>query len=105
MDKKNNGLEHMRLKNLILVRLSEMGAMAWNNPTGVFFTKSGSPIKVGIPGAADIVGETSKGRALAVEVKTGSGKLSDEQKKWRDAFASRGGLYIEARCIDDVNGI
>lgn len=105
MDKKNNGIEHMRLKNRILVRLSELGAMAWNNPTGVFYTITGQAVKIGVPGAADIVGETKDGRALAVEVKTGSGRLSPEQIKWRDAFVSRGGLYIEARCIDDVNGI
>lgn len=101
-EKKYNGVEHMRLKSLVLVKVSQLGGMAWNNPTGVFFTKTGAPVKVGQPGAADIVGETSEGRAMAIEVKTGAGRLTDDQIKWRDAFVKRGGLYIECRSLDDV---
>jgi hypothetical protein len=101
-EKKYNGVEHMRLKSLVLVKVSQLGGMAWNNPTGVFFTKTGVLVKVGVPGAADIVGETQHGRALAIEVKTGTGRLSEDQNKWRLAFESRGGLYIECRSLDDV---
>lgn len=97
-----HGTDHMRLKSLILVKTSQLNGMTWNNPTGVFFTKTGMPVRVGQPGAADIVGETSEGRALAIEVKTGSGRLTEDQIKWRDAFVKRGGLYIEARSLDDV---
>lgn len=96
------GIDHMRLKSLILVKISQLNGMAWNNPTGVFFTKNGALVKVGQLGAADIVGETSEGRALAIEVKTGSGRLTEDQIKWRDAFVKRGGLYIEARSLEDV---
>ena len=102
MEKKYNGAEHMRLKNLILMELSKNGAMVWNNPTGVFYTRTGQPIKVGVPGAADIIGVTARGQALAVEVKTGTGRLSPEQKKWRAVFCSHGGLHIEAHNLEDV---
>lgn len=102
MKKEYSGVEHMKLKNRILMRLSEQGAMVWNNPTGVFYARTGQPIKVGVPGAADIIGVTARGQALAVEVKTGTGRLSPEQKKWRDAFCAHGGLHIEAHNLDDV---
>ena len=105
MEKKYNGAEHMRLKNLILMELSKHGAMVWNNPTGVFYTRTGQPVKVGTPGAADIIGVTANGQALAVEVKTGTGRLSPDQKKWRDIFCAHGGLHIEARGLDDVRDI
>ena len=102
MKKEYSGADHMRLKNRILMRLSEQGAMVWNNPTGVFYTRTGQPIKVGVPGAADIIGLTARGQALAVEVKTGTGRLSPEQKKWRDVFCAHGGLHIEAHKLEDV---
>ena len=105
MKKEYSGAEHMRLKNLILIKLSQLGAMVWNNPTGVFYTRTGQPVKVGTPGAADIIGVTARGQALAVEVKTGTGRLSPEQKKWRDVFCAHGGIHIEARKIEDVDGL
>lgn len=42
------------------------------------------------------------GQAFAIETKTDRGKLSDAQKKWRDAFETVGGLYIVARTEADV---
>lgn len=42
------------------------------------------------------------GQAIAIEVKTGDAKLSRFQEAWKDAFMERGGLFIEARSLDDV---
>ena len=94
----------MRLKNHALVRLSELGAYCWNNPTGVFRTREGQIVKVGTPGAADILG-VLHGQAIAVEVKTGTGRLSDSQKKWKAVFERHGGKYIELRTLEDLNDI
>lgn len=74
------------------------------------------PIMFGIKGEADIQGwiciesihvngqlmKLSKPVALcfAVEVKTGTGKLSKDQMNWRDMFIRLGGTYVEGR---DVN--
>ncbi len=97
-----NGFEHMRLKNHCLVTLSQMGAYAWNNPTGVFYAREGTPIKVGTPGAADILG-VLHGQAIAIEVKTGTGRLSENQKKWRAVFEKHGGKFIELRTLEDLD--
>jgi hypothetical protein len=42
------------------------------------------------------------GRALAIEVKSQKGALRAEQRAFRKAWEARGGLYIVARCVDDV---
>ena len=54
------------------------------------------------PGVADIIGSTSKGRALAVETKGSNGKQSEEQKIFESDWIARGGLYVLARGIDDL---
>jgi hypothetical protein len=40
---------------------------------------------------------TVAGRALAIEVKTDTGRLSPEQRRWRDAHEAAWGLYVVAR--------
>ena len=58
-------------------------------------------IKFGIKGEADIQGIWGPfGVALAIEVKTGSGRLSKDQVRWRDMFLKQGGIYIEARDVE-----
>lgn len=58
---------------------------------------------IGVPGEADIQGVIGpNGRAFAVEVKTGDGRLNADQKKWRNRFESLGGIYILYRHPDDL---
>lgn len=60
-------------------------------------------LKFGLPGAADILGLVKPfGRLIAIECKTGSGKLSTEQASFRSMVEHYGGLYIEARGLEDV---
>lgn len=42
---------------------------------------------------------------FAIEVKTGGGKLTPEQRKIRDEILQCKGIFIEARSIDDVHDI
>ncbi len=61
------------------------------------------PIDWGIKGEADIQGWIAPfGRGLAVECKTGSGELEEDQEKWRTMFVKVGGLHIVARSVDDA---
>ena len=65
--------------------------------------KSLRRLKYGINGEADIQGIIKKqGRYLCIEVKTGSGDLSDSQIKFKNMFEKFGGLYILARSVEDV---
>lgn len=57
--------------------------------------------RVGIVGESDIDGIIApSGRKIGIEIKTGSGKLSKEQIKYRDMIKKFGGVHIEARLID-----
>jgi hypothetical protein len=43
-----------------------------------------------------------KGRYLAIEQKTGRGELSVHQEKQKRLIEDAGGIYIEARSVEDV---
>lgn len=67
---------------------------AFHNPERVF--------AAGKPGVSDWIGLLCTGRFLAIEVKTGTGKLSKEQIAFRAMVESFGGLFIEGRNVDEV---
>lgn len=60
-------------------------------------------LKYGIPGETDLQGIIAPmGRFLAIEVKTGTGKLSDEQESYKAMIQKFGGLHIVARNVQQV---
>ena len=60
-------------------------------------------IRFGVPGMADLIGiQGPQGRYIAVEVKSPTGRQSEEQKTFQTVVTSLGGLYVVARGIDDV---
>lgn len=81
--------------------------MVWRNNTGKFrsLTDPQRIVTVGQVGSADIIGVQPVtitqnmvgkviGQAIAIEVKTPTGKQSQEQKNWQQAFEQHGGIYI-----------
>lgn len=58
----------------------------------------------GFPGAADINGMLRGGRRIEVEVKAEDGVLSPEQRRFGEAVNGGGGLWLQARSLDDVVG-
>ena len=42
------------------------------------------------------------GRFIAIEVKAPNGRLSTYQELFRDRLTQAGGVYIEARSLEDV---
>lgn len=56
-------------------------------------------------GVADILGCTKDGLALAIEVKIGDDKQSEEQKVFEKEYKKRGGVYIVARKLEDITEI
>ena len=76
-------------------------------------TKSGHYVKTGKKGSPDILVWVNKifdapnyffeyAKTLAFEVKSEVGKLSDDQKIWKDKFEKLGGEYYVVRNLDDV---
>ncbi len=81
---------------------------------GYFFTRmNNTPIfdptrkrframtKYALKGFPDIL-VLYKGKAIGIEVKTDTGKLSKEQRSLSDQWVNNGGAYFIARSIDDV---
>jgi hypothetical protein len=98
----HTGLERT-LKAAILVRLSQLGCFAWNNPTGVA-TPLGQKhaVRYGNPGAPDVLALVRGGRLLAVECKSARGRQRPEQRAWQARCEAMGAVYVLARSVSDV---
>lgn len=95
------------IQNAALLEVgTDPDVMVWRNQTGVFRAMDDPDrvIKVGNPGAPDILGVVAVtitpdmvgktiGVAIAPEMKTGRGKQAENQGKWQRAFERRGGVY------------
>lgn len=97
----DNTKEHQKLVDDILFAVgSHKRIRLWTRNVGFDYMRK---IKFGVEGEADLQGIIAPtGRMLGIECKTGTGRLSAAQKRWRDMLIKFGGLYIEARSIDQV---
>lgn len=59
-------------------------------------------IRYGKRGSSDILGITSDGRMLCVEVKTGKASQSPHQVNFQKSIEKFGGRYLIARSVDYV---
>jgi len=95
------------IENKILDFMNRIqGVFAWkNNTVGIY-----DPIKKvyrkakgrhNINGVADILG-VMDGKFISIEVKTKTGKQSDDQIDFEDAIKSNGGRYGVARSLSDA---
>jgi len=82
----------------ILVAVSALpGGLFWRQNVGVFRAMTHhETIRCGVPGMADI-GGMYQGKAIQIEVKTSNGRLSVEQKRWKNAVERAGGVFVLAR--------
>lgn len=94
--------EH-QIQNAILRYLSQCDRLrVWRQNTGVAKYRDRT-VRFGVPGAADLSGLVfPSGRRLEIEVKTKTGRVSDAQLAYRRMTEDMGGLYILARCVEDV---
>lgn len=95
------------IENQILHYLYKKKIFAWKNQsTGVFdpvkriYRKSNNAFH--IKGTSDILGILPDGRFLAIEVKSATGRLSEEQKFFIFQINANGGKAFMARTIQDV---
>lgn len=106
-----------KIQNAIMLALSEAGCIVWRNETaGAWVGKkvhgegntvtlaNARMIQAGLcTGSADLIGiHKPSGRFLAVEVKTGTGRPSDEQQKFLAAVTNAGGIAGIARSTQDA---
>lgn len=64
--------------------------------------ESAPRIRYGLPGAADLSGILADGRRLEVEVKSATGRQSEQQKAFELMMERYQGLYVLARSPEDV---
>lgn len=88
----------------VLVAVSRFpNAKFWRQNCGHFRSMDGKRVvqATSVDGIADIMG-LYRGRAIAIETKTKTGKQLNSQKLFQKNFESAGGKYIIARCVDDA---
>lgn len=85
------------IQNKIIVALSGIGCIVFRRQVGKFYTLDARLIQIGIPGESDIQGHTPRGFVFYIEIKTLSGQLREDQKKFRDAMLKSGAIWGLAR--------
>lgn len=102
---------HTSLVNACISYINARGGYAMKMQTGVL-PVAGRYVHAGRPGAPDVVavmpnhngfsGAPICGRMVAVEVKTGSGRLSKIQAETHKELSRRGALVLVVRSITDL---
>lgn len=95
------GKEETEIQNDIRVELSELGIVRRNN-VGTFISPNGVPVKIGIPGEADLSLFMKGGKTVFIEVKTPTGRQSKKQKKFQKAVEKLGYEYKIMKSVDDA---
>lgn len=86
----------------ILARITQLpSVLAWRNNSGMFFTATGRAVRASVPGAADIIG-VCRGRFIALEVKTKTGRQKPSQRNFQEACERAGGIYAIVRSPDEA---
>ena len=70
--------------------------------TGALPGPHGRPIRFGSPGLPDILVRTKIGSIIWIECKSSTGKLSEDQRKWKEDMEGFGDIYIVARSVEDA---
>jgi hypothetical protein len=95
-----------RIERDIFIFLQSIGVFCWKcdrhgtfDPVKKVFRKSHNPFRIN--GVADILGIID-GRMLAIEVKSATGRLTDEQRVFLRRINEEGGVGIVGRSAKDV---
>lgn len=69
----------------------------------ILYLQRQRPVTFGIPGQADTSGILApSGHRLEIEIKAGSDRLRPEQVTFREMVTRTGGIYVEARSVEDA---
>jgi hypothetical protein len=89
------------VKRTLIYLNEELLGVFWSNATGAIKGKNGHYQKYGLVGSADILGISTSGRFIGVEVKTGSGRQTKEQLNFQRIVEKNNGLYVLIRSTSD----
>lgn len=91
------------LQDRIRLALGSMpGLVLWRNNCGVAEIR-GYKVRFGVgsPGGADLIG-IYRGRFIAVEIKTPTGRQSPDQRTFQALVESKGGTYTILRSVEEA---
>lgn len=96
--------EESKLLAEIRVALArEPDMVLWRLSAGLSFGLDGTQYRAGmVPGASDLIGVGPGGRFIALEVKTTTGRVSDEQKMFMELVRKKGGFAAVVRSVDEA---
>lgn len=88
--------------NIRLALGAEPDLVLWRNNVGVGEVR-GYKIRFGVggPGGADLIG-IFRGRFIAVEIKTTTGRQSEEQRVFQQLVEKKGGIYVVLRSAEEA---
>lgn len=96
---------HKKLVHEILLAIQDCGKF-WKTNNGVARLETGEMIQFGMKGQPDIIGiEKGSGKFVGLEVKTGRGRLSEDQKKFGEMILKMGGKFKEVRSVKEAVSI
>lgn len=104
--RRKRGKPEQAVQKAVLLWLRAQGALVAVTDAGAAY-RAGAFFGDAIPaGWPDITGLLPNGRFIGVECKSKRGRQSQMQKAMEWEIRERNGIYILARCVDDVqNGI
>lgn len=87
----------------VMVQITALdGSMFFRNQVGLFRTIDGRYVRIGVNGAADIIG-CYRGRGVAIETKhPKTGRLQADQRNFGEVWRKAGGLYLPCRHVDEA---
>ena len=90
------------IQSEILAAVSALpDTLIWRANSALAVTAARQIIRANVPGCADLIG-CSRGRFIAIEVKTETGRQSQQQRRFQAAVERAGGLYVIARSPSDA---
>lgn len=82
------------------------GCFVHRNNTGAYKPEGSKRyIRYGYKGSPDILGINPAGKFIGVECKTGYNKLSEAQVNYQKEILGRGGHFVVAYSVDDLEAI
>lgn len=103
MSKRTKSLSEAQISKLVLLESGALGLRLFRNHVGGFYTKDGVFQRTGLcKGSSDFIGWTKEGRFAAVEVKTATGRISQEQENFIKQVRKSGGFACIVRSVEDL---
>lgn len=99
------GTAENAVTNAVKLAIAQMGgSAAFVRVQAGSFRTGKNFIRGAEPGTADLIG-SYRGHAVAIEVKTTTGRQSPTQKAWAERWRSAGGIYAVIRSYEEARDL